>query len=333
MSTRPIRLGIVGDGRIAKDYRRALAGLDDFELVAVCDQDPLAQGPEPSGHELQFFSRVEPMLLETDLDAALVLTPPASHAGISSELLRAGCHVFCEKPLATSSAAARSMYKRAQQTGRLLMMATKFRFIEDVIAARELLQQDLLGELVFFENSFCSVVDMASRWNSDPRNSGGGVLIDNGSHSADLARFLVGPLIRVFAHYGRRTQKIQVEDSVRIQIEARGGLLGQVDLSWSLDKASDVYFSLHGAKGSMQLGWQGSRYRLHGTDWTSFGSGYDKIKAFTAQLDHFARVIRGEEEPQVACKDALESVRFIEAAYASAGHGRWVPISDEALVQ
>ncbi len=333
MKPSALRLGIVGDGRIAKDYRRALEQLGDLELVAICDQDPQAQCLEASGRELQFFSRVEAMLLETDLDAALVLTPPATHASISSALLRAGCHVFCEKPLATSSAAARSMYKRAQQAGRVLMMGTKFRFIDDVIAARELIQQGVLGELVFFENSFCSMVDMESRWNSDPRSSGGGVLIDNGSHSADLARFLVGPIIRVFAHYGRRLQKIQVEDSVRIQIEARGGLLGQVDLSWSLDKASDVYFSLHGAGGSMQLGWKGSRYRLQGGDWIPFGSGYDKIQAFSAQLKHFARVVRGEEEAQVAGEDALESVRFIEAAYSSAGHGRWVSITDSARVQ
>lgn len=324
MSAAPLRLGIIGNGRIASDYLRALQGSQDFSLIAICDSNRAALERAAGESAVQTFDQVQPLLLEAEPDAILVLTPPTSHAQISCEALAAGCHVFCEKPLATSSRSVHDMFHAAERAERVLMMATKFRFVDDVIAARDLLAAKTLGELVFFENAFCSPVSMAGRWNVDPRQSGGGVLIDNGSHSIDLARFLLGPMTRVSAHFGRRIQEIPVEDSVRILVEAQSGLVGQIDLSWSTDTGSDYYFCVHGAKGTLQLGWQGSRYRLHGGDWTSFGTGYDKIEAFTAQLRHFAGVVRGEESPQISIDDAIESVRFIEAGYASAGTGRWV---------
>jgi len=81
---------------------------------------------------------------------------------------------------------------------------------------------------------------------------------------------------------------------------------------------------LYGNKGLMEVGWKVSRYKLEGQkDWTQFGSGYDKIGSFAAQLRNFAGSIRGSEQPVITREDALASVQVIEMAYRSGHEHKW----------
>ena len=252
---------------------------------------------------------------------------PRGHEGVAIDLLARGVHVLCEKPLAPSAAAANRMVHAASRTSAQLVMASKFRFVPDMIEAQRLIAGGEIGEPIMFDCAFCSRVDMTERWNSDVAVSGGGVLIDNGSHAVDIARMLLGPVVRVLAHFGRRVQAVRVEDSVRVLLETAGACVGMIDLSWSVDTASDHYVSVQGTRGTVQIGWRGSRYRLAGEEqWQDFGGGYDKLSALAAQVRNFAAAIRGDEQPRVGADDALASVRTVEAAYRSVRVGRWVPV-------
>ncbi len=326
----PLRVGIVGAGRIARDYLSAFTHVDDAELVAITDIDAGARDAMAADTSLPAFASVREMMAETTLDAVIVSTPPASHEPVATELVGHGIHVLCEKPLALTSAGASRMLHAASRAGVLLMMASKFRYVPDIGEAQRIISSGQIGEPILFDVAFCSLVDMTERWNADPPTSGGGALVDNGSHAVDVARFLMGPLVRVMAHFGRRVQPLRVEDSARVMIETAGACLGVVDLSWSVDKASDHYLAVQGTEGTLQVGWQGSRYRRAGGDWVEFGSGYDKVTALAAQLRNFVGAIRGDEQPLVTADDAMASVRAVEAAYRSARVGRWVPLQGYA---
>ena len=114
--------------------------------------------------------------------------------------------------MAVTSEEATLLVDKARQAGLMLMMASKFRYVDEVIKAKDILESGILGEIILFENTFCSRVDMTGRWNSDPSQSGGGVLIDNGSHSVDIARYLLGPIDQIQAEEGKRAQGLEVED-------------------------------------------------------------------------------------------------------------------------
>jgi predicted dehydrogenase len=136
---------------------------------------------------------------------------------------------------------------------------------------------------------------MSNRWNSDPAVSGGGVLIDNGTHSVDIIRYFLGPIAEVLAVEGRRVQTLAVEDTVQMFVRATSGARGTIDLSWSLDKERDSYIEIYGSNGTVRVGWKESKFRQATShDWVVFGSGYDKIGAMRAQGTSVALCAAGQ---------------------------------------
>lgn len=168
---------------------------------------------------------------------------------------------------------------------------------------------------------------MRKRWNAEKEIAGGGVLIDNGSHSVDIARFLLGPIVKVQAEEGKRVQNLQVEDTSRLYLRTQSDIMGAVDLSWSIHKEMESYIDIYGTEGVLSIGWKCSKYRQsEKLDWIRFGSGYDKIPAFSRQIRNFIGTIKGREMPLINAKDGLESVKVIEAAYKSTAMNKWIKV-------
>ncbi|HEX6898980.1 MAG TPA: Gfo/Idh/MocA family oxidoreductase [Thermoanaerobaculia bacterium] len=326
----PLRFGLVGAGNIASAYAQAFAGVEGAVLAAVADTRPEAARALANGLGCPAFASHVALAAGCPLDAVVVCTPPATHAAISLFFLGLGVHVLCEKPLSTDLTSAWTMAWAARRSGTLFTMASKFRCVEDVARAKSLVEAGEIGDVVQADNCFTARVEMASRWNSDPAVSGGGVLIDNGTHSVDLMRLFLGPLVDVQAVEGPRLQGLAVEESVRLFVRNRRGALGCAELSWSLPREQESYLTLYGTRGVIEVGWRQSRWRPAGAGaWIPFGAGYDKVRAFSRQIDNFARAIRGEEDLLVTMEDALASVEVVEAAYRALRHSRWTPLGGD----
>lgn len=327
----PLPVVLVGCGAIAQAYVQALQRTPCLRLCALVDVAEAPRRAFAAATGAPAFATLDAALQAPDrASAALVLAPPRDHEALTVQLLQHGLHVLCEKPLAPTVDSARRMLDAAQRCGRRLMMGSKFRYTPDVTAARQLLDAGRCGDLVLYENVFCSHVDMTRRWNSDPTISGGGVLIDNGCHSVDLARYLLGPIARVQAEFGRMVQPLSVEDTARLLFTSQAGALGSIDLSWSVHKETDAYVRIHGTRGVIEVGWRGSRFKTAGAAWQSFGAGYDKVAAFAAQLANFAGAVRGDERAVIDDADAMASVVVVDCAYRSAREERWVQVPAEA---
>jgi predicted dehydrogenase len=275
----------------------------------------------------QVFSSHSQLRLEADIDAAIICTPPLFHTEQACEMLENGVHVLCEKPLAITVADAECMVVAAENSGAVFTMASKYRFVPDVIQAREMIQSGAIGDVILYENQFASKVDMSLRWNSNPEVSGGGVLIDNGTHSLDIMRYFLGAVNDITVVEGKRVQNLQVEDTVHIFVRTKTGTLGSIDLSWCLNKISPWFIKLHGTDGGIQIGWNQSVQRLSGeTDWTPFGTGYDKRVAFRGQLTNFVNAIHGREEVIVTPAEGVGSVAAVVAAYDAMRRVEWMPV-------
>lgn len=322
-----VRFGMIGAGGIAQAYAQAFRDSKKAELVAVADvRLPAAEAIAQTCGARAYTTHAE-LTEHEEVDAVVVCTPPSTHPDIVCELAEAGLHVLCEKPLAITSVEARGMFDAAARCGVKLTMATKFRYAADVIRAKAIVSSGILGEIILFENVFTGRVDMSQRWNAKPAVSGGGVLIDNGTHSVDIMRYFLGPVAELQVVEGRRIQNLDVEDTVRMFVKTQCGVMGSIDLSWSMNKEQPAYISIYGSQGTVLVGWKESKYRRSANeDWIVFGQGYNKFQAFLGQIDNFAMAIRGEDKLLVSPEDALASVEVIEAAYESLRNSRWQPV-------
>jgi predicted dehydrogenase len=324
----PVKFALVGAGGIAQSYAQAFEATANADLVAVADPRPAAAAALARRFDCPAFATPAELLDGSRPEAVLVCTPPDTHEEIATLFLRRGVHVLCEKPFTLTPDSARRLTEEARCAGVLLTMASKFRYVADVVRAKSIVDSGILGEIILFENAFTARVDMAGRWNADPAVSGGGVLIDNGTHSIDLMRYFLGPLAEVHAVEGKRTQGLPVEDTARLFVRSAAGVMGSVDLSWSINKELDWYLNIHGSRGTVRVGWKESKYRQAGnTDWVVFGTGYDKVQAFTAELDNFARAARGRERLLITWQDAIASVDVIDAAYRSLRGNPWTGVT------
>lgn len=327
VSPTPLRFALVGAGGIAGGYEVALRHVSDARVVSVVDVSPQAATALAAKIGCPSHPTLEAALRSTAIDATLVCTPPATHAEVCLTSMAAGIPVLCEKPLSVAPEPALRMVQAAADAGVLLAMASKFRFVQDVSRASEMLADGLIGTPVLFENTFSSMIDMSSRWNSDALVSGGGVIIDNGSHSVDLTRFLFGLITEMTAFEAKRLQALEVEDTAQMLVRTESGATGRIQLSWSLDQHLDTYLSVYGTSGVICLGWKGSWYRRTAEpDWTSFGTGYDKVDALTRQMESFCSSVLGRAPYPLSGHDALASVDAIAAAYASLERGQRIEV-------
>lgn len=329
MEEKKVNISVIGCGRIAETHLDAISKVKRANISIIHDVDESRAKSVADKFRCSYTTSLGDVMKSTDVDAIIICAPPLYHAQIMIKALRNGKHVLCEKPFTTHLEDAIEVEKEARMSNLIVMMASKFRFVDDVIEAKELISSRAIGDVIMAEIVFCSIVDMTNRWNSLKRISGGGVLIDNGSHAVDVIRCLIGPIDSVYAQIGKQAQKIKVEDTARLHFETKDGVIGMVDLSWSLFKHTDHYINIYGTQGTISVGWKSSEYwRSKDGTCKTFGTGYNKLNAFVKQLEHYIDCIQGKTRPQLDEYDAMESVRVIESAYTSIRERRWLRVYD-----
>jgi len=327
---RNMRLAIIGLGRAGRVHFDAALATPGVELVAACDPAADARAfAAKSG--VKAYERVVELLDGESLDAVTICTPPSGHVACALPFLESGIHVLCEKPLARDPTEAARMFAAADRHRVLLAVASKFRHVPAIERARELVRSGKLGEPVAFDVSFCAATDMSKRWNGVREISGGGVIMDNGSHVFDVAIYLFDGLERVQASILRPLQKIEVEDSAHLRFVAAGAVMGSSSLSWSVCAVDDQYLRVHCSRGSIVVGWKAAQVKADGPadgngkagGWRSLGDPYDKALAHRAMYARFRDAVRFGRTLWIRPEECLQISAAVRAAYRSAVSDAW----------
>jgi len=184
----------------------ALAASDGVEVVALVDPRTDLLGEAAARYRVPgTFRDVDAMLRQVEsLDAAVVAVPTDAHHAVVMRLLDAGAHVLCEKPLAYTVAQAEEMVGSRRARGRIGKTGFLFRCSPVVSRMKQLVDEGYIGGVVAFESSVVNAqfVDPEKplHWKMRRERANGGVFMEYGVHSIDLALWLGGPMTRVVAH-------------------------------------------------------------------------------------------------------------------------------------
>lgn len=189
----PIRLGIVGAGRVAElVHLPALRAVPDFRIVAIAEPDAERRariGALVSGAAVH--EDASTLLDRDDLDAVAVCTPPAEHASLAIAAFARRRHVYLEKPIALSLADADAVVEAWRAAGTVGMTGFNFRFHPLVRELRALVAAGTLGRIIAVRTTFGSAPRPLPAW-KQAAVSGGGVARDLVPHHADLVSWLLG---------------------------------------------------------------------------------------------------------------------------------------------
>ena len=164
MAEEVIRFGLVGAGGIAQAYAQAFKDLKIARLVGVADVNLAAARKLGEQIGCRSYDSYEALGDEWPLDAVIICTPPVSHPEIALHFCQRKVHVLCEKPLSIDVSSAELMLDTARRNGVKLTMASKFRYVEDVVRAKSIVRSGILGDILLVENAFTSRIDMSERW-------------------------------------------------------------------------------------------------------------------------------------------------------------------------
>lgn len=207
MAEDQLRIAIIGMGAWGtRAHLPALAARDDVEVVAVAD--PRVDTTRAAAEQFnvtRIFTDVDTLFHETPgLDAVVIATPTGTHRELVLRAFDAGVHVLCEKPLAYDLAQARILADAAQSSGRVGKIGFLFRFSPVVARMKELVDAGYIGDVQLFESITLNAqfVDPQKplHWKMQRERANGGVFVEYGSHSIDLALWFGGPIARVVAH-------------------------------------------------------------------------------------------------------------------------------------
>ena len=196
-----------------------------------------------------WYDSVEDLLKDPEVDVVHVATPVYLHREFVVGAARAGKHVLCEKPMALNAREAEEMVRACREAGVVLMVAFVLRFHPGLRVVR-----DLLGRIGRPVLGRVQLLKLAPRehgsWRLDPELSGGGVLMDIGSHALDLLFLLFGDVKAIWADLGNRAFDWPVEDTARVGLRFMGGCLGEAFLSFGVPRMGR-FLEVYGTEGSL----------------------------------------------------------------------------------
>lgn len=340
-----MKLALIGLGMVAETHVRAIADTPGLSLGGVLARDP--------ARAASFADRMAPLLgavpsvfadidavAASDVDFALLCTPPDARADLVTTLARAGKPILMEKPVERTAAAATALVETCEAAGVPLGLVFQHRMREASRALARLLATGELGQIAAVEITVPWWRDQAY-YDAPGRGTyardGGGVLINQAIHTLDLALTYTGPVARVQA-MARTTalHAMEAEDFVTAGLEFASGALGSLTASTASHPGAPERIVLHGTHGSARLA--SGQLRLDMADGTSrmlgdagaTGGGADPM-AFThawhqAVIEDFAAALREGRPPACTGREALRVHHLIEAITRSSAEGRIVEV-------
>ena len=263
-----------------------------------------------------------------NIDAVYIALPNSMHAEYTIRAAKAGKHVLCEKPMATSVEQSRAMIQACASAGRKLMIAYRCQYEPTNLRAVQLIREGKLGSIQSIESAFGFPI-APNEWRLDKKLSGGGPLVDVGIYCLNASRYLTGTepsevegFSSVVDHDGRFAQ---VEETLSWTMKFPGGVLATCTCTYGSPMRG--YFRVRGSRGTITMDPAFNYDKLHlSAEFESgqsleFAPGDPDPNQFLREADHLADCILQNKEPKTAGQEGLRDMELIAQIYRSCERG------------
>lgn len=314
----------------AWDYTKQVQENPNSEIVAVWDELP-ARGQEAAAKlGVPFIADLDVLLARTDIDAVVIDTPTNIHRDVMVKAARAGKHIFTEKVIAPTLREVNEIVSAVREAGVKLTVSLPRLNDRYTLAAQEVLNQGLLGELTQARVRLShngALADWLPQHFYNLEQCGGGALIDLGCHPMYLTRLFLGMPQTVSAAFGYVTGR-EVEDNAVATLRYENGAIGIVEAGF-VNAHSPFCVEIHGTEGTLLYGLPDDVVRvrsnkLESKEWVTIEQPALRISAFDQWVGH---VLNGTEATENVGL-AIDLTKLMEAATISNAEQRAVSLSE-----
>lgn len=324
-----MRFAIVGCGLIGQKRAEAITRLGHRTVLAVDRAERRAGAlAEPIGARsaIDFRAATD----AADIDAVVVATPHAELSRIAAACLEAGKHVLVEKPAGRNLAEVSAVAKAADSAGRIVKVGYNHRFHPAILKAREIVDRGELGPLMFVRGRYGhgGRSGYEKEWRFKRAISGGGELVDQGSHLVDLAQWFLGEFTDVTAALRSFFWDAEVEDNAFLTLSTSEGRIAWLHASWSEWK-NMFSFEIYGREGKLEINGLGGSYGVEsvtfyrmlpemGPPETTRWEYPFADRSWDAETAEFIAAINEERRPIGDAAEAMACMSVIERIYQGA---------------
>ena len=331
-----VRFSVLGCGRIGRMHAQNLARHPSVELVSV--YDVMGESAREVAEKLgvQAAASVEDVLSDARVEAVLIATPTATHVPLIIAAAKAGKAILCEKPIDLDASHVASCWQEIAPLDPMVMIGFNRRFDPSFHALRERL---LAGEIGKPE-----LVVITSRAPAAPPaeyvKGSGGMFRDMTIHDFDMARYLVGDIVEVYA-----AGAVLVDpaigaagdiDTAMVTLRAASGALVQINNTRRCAYGYDQRIEAFGSMGMLQAG---NRRATTVESWTAEHTAARDVvldffiarygEAYAAEIEHFVTCLREKRTPLASFGEGVEALRLADAALESLKSGRAVRLNEQ----
>ena len=352
-----VGIGFFGYGFITRAHLSGLRHVQGARVLGICGPHADRARAVAAEFSVDFVtSNPEELLGLPGLDGVVVGSPDHTHHELTMAAIRAGKHVFVEKPIATNARHGREMYEAARKAKLRSMVGFTLRANPLIQRVRRMVEEGEMGEIMnaHAERYGGGVLARTPKinWKTDPSKTGTGVIGDLGSHAIDLLHFWVGPITSVAAILDTHIKEgidpatgkkapLTLDDEANLLVRFASGAsgtvvsnrVGLVDCHKPLGRSS---FTLNGSKaGFLTDGILEARLFRLGHDPEVIDPGLPLEEADHAgiigffgetMMRNFVTAIREERDVPPTLADGLRAQEVIDAAVRAGRERRWVDV-------
>ncbi|MBV9155794.1 MAG: Gfo/Idh/MocA family oxidoreductase [Acidobacteriaceae bacterium] len=329
---RKLRYCIVGLGRIAMGHFMPACKMSQkSQVIAFVSghrdkAEKMAAEYNVPAKNIYSYANYDEIASNKDIDAVYIALPNSMHAEYSIRAAKAGKHVLCEKPMATSLPDSQAIVDACKAAGKKLMIAYRCQYEPTNLRAIQMIHEGQLGTIQAIESAN-GFNERPGEWRLEKKLAGGGPLMDVGIYSLNACRYLTGEnpvhvegYCSVIDQDGRFKE---VEENVSWNMTFPSGVVASCNTTYGADMPG--FFRVHGSKGMIHMqpafAYEGLHLKadIQGQPPIDEPNHQKDPYEFVLEADDFADCVFQNKEPKANGEEGLRDMQYMAQIYGSCG--------------